>query len=217
MILHDLSQNNSIISQYVSELRNIEIQKDSLRFRRNIVRIGELMAYEVSKTISYKEQNTSTPLGTAQDKVIGDSIVLGTVMRAGLPFHEGFLNIFDQAENCFISAYRKYNEYHTDFEIVTGYLASPSIENRTFMLLDPMLATGHSMITALEVVKERGTPQHVHIVSLIASQPAIKYMKQQLPENYHLWVAVIDPELDEHNYIVPGLGDAGDLCYGEKL
>lgn len=217
MILHDLSQNNSIISQYIAELRDINIQKDSLRFRNNITRVAELMAYELSKILSYKKQNITTPLAISEDNLLNEEIVLGTLLRAGLPFHQGFLKIFDKSENCFISAFRKYNEDHSDFEIVTSYMASPSIENKTFILLDPMIATGHSILTALEVVKDRGNAKDIHIACLIGSQKAIDLMEKKLPADTHFWIAVIDPELDEHNYIVPGLGDAGDLCYGEKL
>lgn len=213
----NLSAGNSILNQYIKELRSIDIQKDSMRFRRNIARIGNIMAYEISKRMVYENDKVVTPLGVADVPVIADQVVLGTILRAGLPFHQGFLDCFDHAENAFVSAYRKYKDA-LKFDIHIEYIASPSLQGKTLILSDPMLATGGSMELAYGALLTKGQPVHTHLVAIIASQQAVDYIQTHLPaENVTLWVAVIDECLNEHAYIVPGLGDAGDLAYGEKL
>ncbi len=198
-------------------MRDVEIQKDSLRFRRNVERIGEIMAYEISKTLEYQRIETQTPLGISATNVHTDNIVIGTILRAGLVFHHGFLNYFDKAENAFISAYRKYKENHESFNIHIEYLASPRIDDKVLILADPMLATGGSMYLSYNAMLTKGKPKHIHIATVISSQQAIDYCVKMFPDaETTIWAAAIDPELDEHAYIVPGLGDAGDLAYGEK-
>ncbi|WP_101690521.1 uracil phosphoribosyltransferase [Dysgonomonas massiliensis] len=213
----NLSEKNSLLNKFVSELRDVEIQKDSLRFRRNVERIGEIMAYEISKTLEYQRIETQTPLGISATNVHTDNIVIGTILRAGLVFHHGFLNYFDKAENAFISAYRKYKENHESFNIHIEYLASPRIDDKVLILADPMLATGGSMYLSYNAMLTKGKPKHIHIATVISSQQAIDYCVKMFPDaETTIWAAAIDPELDEHAYIVPGLGDAGDLAYGEK-
>lgn len=213
----NLSEKNSLLNKFVSELRDVEIQKDSLRFRRNVERIGEIMAYEISKTLEYQRIETQTPLGISSTNVHSDNIVIGTILRAGLVFHHGFLNYFDKAENAFISAYRKYKENHESFNIHIEYLASPRIDDKVLILADPMLATGGSMYLSYNAMLTKGKPKHIHIATVISSQQAIDYCVKMFPDaETTIWAAAIDPELDEHAYIVPGLGDAGDLAYGEK-
>lgn len=216
MRIINLAEENSILQNYIREIRSVEIQQDPLRFRRNIERIGEIMSYEISKTLSYSIEEVVTPLGIAPTPFITDKVVLGTILRAGIPFHQGFLNYFDRAENAFVSAYRKYKD-KIKFEIFTEYIASPSIENKTLILTDPMLATGNSMELAFGALRTKGQPAKIHIASIIASQVAIDHIRRTLPEDITLWVASIDPAVNEHSYIVPGLGDAGDLAYGIKL
>lgn len=216
----NLSENNSVLNQFLAEIRSVDIQQDSLRFRRNIERIGEVMAIEISKELNYQPVDVTTPLGVATVNTPADSIVLGTILRAGLPLHTGFLNIFDHAENAFISAYRRYGreiDGEQQVEIVSEYLAAPSLEGKTLLLVDPMLATGMSMEVAYKALLSHGTPKHLHMAAVIGSQQAVDYLQQNMPEDSTLWCATIDPILNEHKYIVPGLGDAGDLCYGEKL
>lgn len=213
----NLSEKNSLLNKFVSELRDVEIQKDSLRFRRNVERIGEIMAYEISKTLEYQRIETQTPLGISATNVHTDNIVIGTILRAGLVFHHGFLNYFDKAENAFISAYRKYKENHESFNIHIEYLASPRIDDKVLILADPMLATGGSMYLSYNAMLTKGKPKHIHIATVISSQQAIDYCVKMFPDaETTIWAAAIDPGLDEHAYIVPGLGDAGDLAYGEK-
>jgi Uracil phosphoribosyltransferase len=218
MTIHNLSEKNSILNHFVAELRDISIQHDSLRFRRNLERIGEIISYEISRTLIYTPRPVQTPLGNTSARLYEDRIVLATVLRAGLPFHQGFLNYFDRAENAFISAYRQYNKDHTDFEIITGYLSSPYITGKTLLLVDPMLASGKSLTLAYRaLVEKRGEPGTIHIASAIASQPGIdKVCTSFPPEKTTVWTAAIDPGLNESAYIVPGLGDAGDLAYGIK-
>lgn len=207
---------NSLVSQYLMEMRNVNIQGDRLRFRRNLERLGEIMAYEISKTLKYKTIEITTPLDKAKCNVIDEQIVLGTIFRAGVPFHQGFLRYFDDAENAFVSAYRKYKEKE-NFDICIEYLASPSLEGKTLILCDPMLATGASMELSYKALLTKGTPAHVHIASVIASRQAVDYLKKVLPaENTSLWLGVVDDKINAHSYIVPGLGDAGDLAYGIK-
>lgn len=217
MEIINLSKQNSLLNRFVSELRDVEIQRDSLRFRRNVERIGEIMAYEISKTLEYNSLETQTPLGTSITNVPTDKVVIGTILRAGLVFHHGFLSYFDKAENAFISAYRKYRENHESFHVHIEYIASPRIEDKVLILTDPMLATGGSMDLSYQAILTKGQPKHVHVATIIASQQAIDYCKKVFPESRTtIWAAAIDPELNEFAYIVPGLGDAGDLAYGEK-
>lgn len=216
----NLSEQPSLLNQYLKEMRSTEVQKDSMRFRRNIERIGEIMAVEISRHLTYATEQVQTPLAVADVQVPQDKIVLGTLLRAGLPMHQGFLNMFDQAENAFISAYRKETigrRGEMQIEIVSEYLAAPSIEGKTLILVDPMLATGLSMEVGYKALLSHGTPKSVHIACLFGTPQAIEYLQANMPEDATLWCAVIDPMLNEKKYIVPGLGDAGDLCFGEKL
>lgn len=206
----------SLLSGYMAELRDIVVQRDRLRFRANLKRIGQIMAYEISKHLSYSKADIQTPLGTAPCDILSEKVVLATILRAGLPLHEGFLSYFDRAENAFVSAYRKYKEKGNDFFIHIEYIASPSIEGKTLIIVDPMLATGSSMELAYEALLTKGKPAKLHIASVIASQQAVDYIKSNLPDDTTLWLGVVDPELNPHSYIVPGLGDAGDLAFGEK-
>lgn len=221
-VIH-LQDKNSVLNQFLKEIRSIEIQQDSLRFRRNIERIGEMMAFEISKQLPYVKEDVQTPLGVASVETIDTKIVLGTILRAGLPLHQGFLNIFDTAENAFVSAYRKAGRTvhgEQQLEIVSEYLASPNLDGKTLLIVDPMLATGMSMEVALKaLLQSHGTPKAIHLASVIGTKQAVNYLKKTLPEDMDitLWCAAIDPVLNEHKYIVPGLGDAGDLCFGEKL
>jgi uracil phosphoribosyltransferase len=217
MQVTNLSDQNSILNSYLKEIRSVAIQKDPLRFRRNIERIGEIMAYEISKQLEYKLEEVMTPLGVAPTVVISDKIVIATLLRAGLPFHQGFLNYFDRAENAFVSAYRKYKD-SLKFDIHIEYIASPSLQDKVLIIVDPMLATGSSMELAYGALLTKGTPKRVHIASVIASQAAVDYVVKNFPtDKTSLWTAAIDPVLNDHSYIVPGLGDAGDLAFGEKL
>lgn len=217
MEIINLSEENTLLNKFVSELRDVEIQTDRLRFRRNVERIGEVMAYEISKALEYKEIETTTPLGISRTTIPSDNIVIGTILRAGLIFHHGILDYYDNAESAFVSAYRKYKENHATFHVHIEYIASPKIDGKVLILADPMLATGASMDLAYQALLTKGKPKHLHIATIIASQQAIDYCKKNFPaENTTLWVAAVDPELDEQAYIVPGLGDAGDLAYGEK-
>ena len=216
----NLTEKPSLLNQYVKELRSVDVQKDSMRFRRNIERIGEVMAVEISRHLTYTVEQVQTPLAVAEMLVPQDQVVLGTLLRAGLPLHQGFLNMFDKAENAFISAYRKETvgrRGETEIEIVSEYLAAPNIEGKTLILVDPMLATGLSMEVAYKALLSHGTPKNVHVACLFGTPQAINYLSENMPEDTTLWCAVIDPVLNEKKYIVPGLGDAGDLCFGEKL
>lgn len=214
--VHNLSDKPSLLNTYIKEMRAVEIQQDSMRFRKNMERIGELMAYEISKTLTFTAEEVKTPLGIAEIQVLSDQIVLATVFRAGLPFHQGFLNYYDKAENAFVSAYRKYKDA-LKFEVMVDYIAAPSIEGKTLIICDPMLASGSSMEMVCEALMQRGTPAHIHVASIIASKEGVKYVREHFPENTTIWCAAIDPILNEHSYIVPGLGDAGDLAFGTKL
>ncbi|MFM2135161.1 MAG: hypothetical protein RL021_561 [Bacteroidota bacterium] len=215
-MVHNLSQTNSLVGQFVSELRNVEVQHDRMRFRRNLERLGEITAYEISKLMTYSEVEVTTPLGTAMARVPEDQPVIGTILRAGLPMHQGFLNYFDHADNAFISAYRK---HHKDgsFDIALEYVSCPSLENRILILCDPMLATGSSIVMTYKAMLQKGIPRHTHIVCAIASAQGIEHVKSHLSDNVTIWAAAIDEELTAAAYIVPGLGDAGDLAFGEKL
>lgn len=218
MKIVDFSKKNSLMSAFVREIRDVAIQNDRLRFRRNIERIGEIMAYEISQDLPYKTIEIMTPLKGASANIPEEQVVIGTILRAGLPFHHGMLNYFDGAENAFVSAYRKYKETgHQSFDIHIEYIASPRIDGKTLILTDPMLATGSSMELAYRALLTKGSPSHIHIATIIASQQAINYCIENFPEEKTtIWAAAIDPELNESSYIVPGIGDAGDLSYGEK-
>ena len=216
MKIINFNESNSILNQYVAEIRNVEVQNDRLRFRRNIQRIGEIMAYEISKTSSYSVKDIKTPLGIAPVSTPDNQLVISTILRAGLPFHQGFLSYFDDAENAFVSAYRKYKDT-LKFDIHIEYIASPRIDGKTLIITDPMLATGGSMELSYQAMLTKGHPAEIHVVSVIASQKAVEYIASVFPEDKTtIWCAAIDPELNDHSYIVPGLGDAGDLAYGEK-
>ena len=200
----------------MTELRDVNIQKDMLRFRRNLERIGEIMAYEISKTLDYDTVDTLTPLAMAKSEVIATQVVLATIFRAGVPFHQGFLNYLDHAENAFVSAYRKYKE-KKNFDVCIEYLASPRIDGKTLILADPMLATGASMELSYRALLTKGTPAQIHVASVIASQQAVDYVAEHFPsDRTTIWIGAIDKEINSHSYIVPGLGDAGDLAYGTK-
>lgn len=212
----NFADNLSLISQYMTELRDVNIQNDMLRFRRNLERIGQIMAYEISKHIHYKNIEINTPLKACTSGVIDENIVLATIFRAGIPFHQGFLSYFDHAQNAFVSAYRKYKEKE-NFDVFIEYIASPNLEGKTLILVDPMLATGASMELSYRALLTKGTPAKVHVASVIASQVAVDYIKSTMPaDKTTLWIGAIDPEINSHSYIVPGLGDAGDLAYGIK-
>lgn len=199
------------------ELRDVDIQHDAMRFRTNLERIGQIMAYEISRRLEYKDREIRTPLGKCVCKEPADQVVLATILRAGLPFHHGFLSYFDQAENAFVSAYRRYREKGDTFDIVVEYMATPDIEGKTLILVDPMLATGSSMELAYKALLQKGTPARIHVASVIASRRSVEYVKQHFPDDRTtVWCGAIDPEINAHSYIVPGLGDAGDLAFGEK-
>lgn len=219
MKIINLSESNSIINQYLAETRDVDYQKNRLLFRNNIQRIGELEAYEISKQLDYETKDVTTPLGISQVNVPADKIVLATIFRAGLPFHNGFLNIFDHAGNAFVSAYREYtDEEHHNIGVHVEYLATPSIDGKTLIIADPMLATGASMELGYKAFLTKGTPKRIHVACVIACPEGIEHIKKTFPEDKTtIWCAAIDPGLNEHQYIVPGFGDAGDLCYGEKL
>lgn len=217
MEVHYLSENNSVLNHFLSQIRNVDVQKDSMRFRRNIERIGEIMAYEMSQSFHYKAIEITTPLGIKKTTEIADQIVLCSILRAGLTLHQGFLNYFDNAENGFISAYRHHPNNDAYFDIRVEYEAIADINGKNLLLVDPMLATGLSMVAVFNKLIERGTPKEIHIAVIIAAPEGISYLKENLPDTCHLWVASLDEKLNEKSYIVPGLGDAGDLAYGAKL
>lgn len=214
-MLVNLAESNSVANRFIAELRNIELQKDRLRFRRNLERIGEVLAYELSKTLNYEPVEVETPLGIATHTLPADRLVLATILRAGLPLHQGMLNYFDQADNAFISAYRR---HHKDgsFDIQLEYVSCGDLNDAVLILADPMLATGASVDMALKNLMRHGTPKEIHIVSVIASTAGVEAVQRQYPKA-HLWLGAIDEELTAKAYIVPGLGDAGDLAYGEKV
>ena len=217
MKIYDLSKTNSIIGNMITELRNINVQQDSMRFRKNLERLGWIFAYEMSKKLNYEVMTIETPLGEKEMPLLSDKLVLATILRAGLPFHQGFLEIFDNAENAFISAYRKYDEDGT-FDIFSSYITSPSLDDKTLIITDIMLATASSLIVAHKALKEYGNPDQIHIAAVIASVEGIDALKAHFGnKSVTLWVSAIDEELSAKGYIVPGLGDAGDLAYGEKL
>ncbi len=211
----NLSEKNSVFNSFILELRDEKIQKDRMRFRRNLERIGEVMAYEISKTFPFKTIEVVTPLGSSDETVISEQPVIATILRAGLPLHIGILNYFDRGDNAFISAYRKHTS-EEEFKIEIEYLSSPSIDKRILMLNDPMLASGSSMVLGYKAMLSKGKPKHTHVVAIIASREGLDYVKANMPENTTIWVGAIDDELTAQSYIVPGLGDAGDLAFGEK-
>lgn len=216
MNIIDFSKTPSLVSQYMAELRDVNIQKDMLRFRRNLERIGEIMAYEISKNVEYETVDVTTPLDVARCQVLKEQIVLATIFRAGIPFHKGFLDFFDHAQNAFVSAYRKYREKE-NFDVFIEYIASPTLDGKTVIIADPMLATGASMELSYKALLTKGNPAKIHVASVIASKKAIDYVKSTFPaDNTTVWVGAIDDEINAHSYIVPGLGDAGDLAYGIK-
>lgn len=217
MHIHNLSKTPSILNTFISELRDKVIQKDSMRFRRNIERIGEVLGYELSKSLHFENRNIETPLGISATELYKNEIVLCSILRAGVPLHNGLLNYFDAAENAFISAYRHHKHNPESFEIVVEYLACPSLEGKTLILADPMLATGQSMVATFEALKPFGTPKEVHLVSVIGAQKGVDFVTKSFDSDSHLWIADIDDTLNDKGYIIPGLGDAGDLAFGNKL
>ena len=217
MHIHNLSQENSVLNTFLSEIRSKSVQKDSMRFRRNMERIGEVIGYEMSKSLDYKTKAIETPLEASTVSLPQNEIVLCSILRAGIPLHNGLLNYFDAAENAFISAYRHHKHNPESFEIIVEYLACPNLENKTLILADPMLATGQSMLATFEALKPFGTPKSVHLISVIGAQNGVKFIKENFSSNTHLWIAAIDETLSSKGYIIPGLGDAGDLAFGEKL
>ncbi len=213
---HNLGEGESLFNQYIAEIRDIKVQQDSMRFRRNIERIGEIFAYEISKVLPHAEKEVQTPLGVSSCRVLDEQPVLATILRAGLPLHQGLLNYFDRAENTFISAYRKHEGEEESFEVEIEYLSSPALEGKTVILCDPMLASGSSMVLAYKALLARGTPANLHVVVVIASEEGMEFATANLPAGTHFWIGAIDSEMTSRKYIVPGLGDAGDLAYGAK-
>ncbi|NNK19686.1 MAG: uracil phosphoribosyltransferase [Flavobacteriaceae bacterium] len=217
MIIHHLEKENSLLNQFIAEIRDKEVQRDSMRFRRNIERIGEILGYELSKSLTYQQSEVETPLGKASVRKTKDQLVLCSVLRAGLPLHQGLLNYYDHAENAFISAYRHHKDDSEEFEVIVKYFAAPDLNGKVLILTDPMLATGKTLENVNKALLGHGTPRQIHIISVIGSRPGVSYIKKVFPENTHLWIAAIDDELTREGYIVPGLGDAGDLAFGVKL
>lgn len=214
--VNNLSQQNSLFNQFMAEIRDRDVQTDSMRFRRNLERVGEIMAYEISKTMDYERRTVTTPLGDSDCSTLVSQPVLATILRAGLPLHQGFLNYFDKAENTFVSAYRIHHDDDDAFDVEVEYLASPGLTGKTVILCDPMLATGTSMLLAYKALLERGVPARVHVATVIASEQGVDFIKRHMPASTVLWTGAVDKELTSRAYIVPGLGDAGDLAYGDK-
>lgn len=214
-MIHDLSKSTSLFRTFIAELRDVNIQDDPMRFRRNLERIGEVAALEISKTMKFEPATITTPLGTEETELISEQPVLATILRAGLPLHQGLLNYFDRAENAFVSAYRKHNK-DGSFDVHVEYLSSPNLDDKTVILADPMLATGASMVLVYKALLNKGAPKNIHIVTAIASREGVEYVKSHMPKGTNIWVGAIDDELTAQSYIVPGLGDAGDLAYGSK-
>ena len=217
MEIINLGKQNSIFNHFIREIRDVKIQNDSMRFRRNIERIGEIFAYEISKKMEYKNKEITTPLGISTESLMTEKPVLATILRAGLPLHQGFLNYFDSSDNTFISAYRKHKK-GGDFEVKIEYMSSPYLDDKTIILCDPMLASGSSMILAMEAILSKAKPKYIHIVAVIASAEGVDYVKENIPmQNCTLWLGAEDAEMTAQSYIVPGLGDAGDLAFGKKM
>ena len=213
----NIGKNNSVFNNFISQIRDINVQQDSMRFRRNLERIGEVFAYEISKKLDYETQNITTPLGKVNQSLIKDQLVLATILRAGLPLHKGFLNYFDNSESAFISAYRSEKD-QKDFSIKVEYLSTPNIDNKVLIVVDPMIATGKSFIKSLNLILKKGNPKCVHIVGVIASKSGVDYIQNNTTfKNCSLWIGAEDSKLNSKSYIVPGLGDAGDLSYGTKI
>ena len=217
MHIHYLSEQNSLLNHFLAEIRAVSIQNDRMRFRKNMERIGEIMAYELSKTLDYKAIAIQTPLGVKETAAVSAPVVLCSILRAGLALHQGFMNFFDAAENGFVSAYRHHFNNDDQFEILVEYQAAPSCEGKNLILIDPMLATGQSIVAVIHKLHLEHQPKEIHIAVAIAAPEGIAYLEKNLPTNCHLWVAALDEKLNEKNYIIPGLGDAGDLAYGSKL
>lgn len=216
MEIINFAETPSLVSQFMTELRDVNIQGDMMRFRRNLQRIGGIMAYEISKRMRYAGKEIVTPLAAMQSDVLAEEVVLATIFRAGIPFHQGFLDFFDRAQNAFVSAYRKYREKE-NFDVFIEYIASPKVDGKTLVITDPMLATGASMELSYRALLTKGNPAHIHVASIIASKKAVDYVRETFPaDKTTLWVGAIDDVINEHSYIVPGLGDAGDLAYGIK-
>jgi uracil phosphoribosyltransferase len=213
---HVLGQEPSLFSHLLAEIRDQDIQRDAMRFRRNLERMGEMFAVEISRQLDFSHRTVTTVLGQSDVQVLREQPVLATILRAGLPLHQGLLNYFDQADNAFISAYRKHEGNADNFEVEIEYLSSPSLDDRVVILCDPMLATGSSMVLAYQALLHRGQPRHVHVVSVIASDTGVEFVQRNLPANTTLWLGAVDHELTSRAYIVPGLGDAGDLAFGTK-
>jgi uracil phosphoribosyltransferase len=213
----ELVKQRSVVNHFIAELRDEGIQKDPMRFRRNLARIGEVMALEVSRTLDYKETEVITPLGTARTELMAEQPVLATILRAGLALHQGFMNYFDRADSAFVSAYRKHRKGEDAFDIEVEYLSSPSLEDRVVVLCDPMLATGRSMVLVYKALLRLGKPKALHVASVIASAEGLEYAKLHLPPGTRFWIGAVDDEMTAQAYIVPGLGDAGDLAYGAKM
>lgn len=214
--IHNLGESPSLFGQWLAEIRDLGLQQDRMRFRRNLERLGEIFAYEISKVLDYEPDEVTTPLGTAPTRRLRQQPVVASVLRAGLPLHQGLLNYFDRAENAFISAYRKHHAQADTFDVEIEYLSSPPLDDKVLILCDPMLATGSSMVLAYQALLQRGTPRHSHIVAVIASRRGVEFTREKLPHNVTFWLGAVDPELTSRAYIVPGLGDAGDLAYGVK-
>ena len=216
-MVFELVSRPSVADHFIAELRDVQVQKDPMRFRRNLERVGEVLAYELSRTLAYEELEVTTPLAVARGRHLAEQPVLATILRAGLPMHQGMLNYFDRADNAFISAYRKHRKGTDSFDIEVEYLSSPSLEGRVLVLCDPMLATGQSMVLVHRALQRLGKPRSLHVVSAIASSEGLEYAKLHLPAGTRFWIGAIDEEMTAQSYIVPGLGDAGDLAYGEKM
>lgn len=217
MTIHNISENNSILNTFLAEIRDTTIQKDSMRFRRNIERIGEILAYEMSKSFNYTPKIVETPLAKTEVSIHDNELVLCSVLRAGIPLHNGLINYFDKAENAFISAYRHHLKKPETFEIIVEYLACPDLTGKTLILADPMVATGQSLLATFEALKPFGTPKEIHLAAVIGAQEGIDFVKKHFPKNTSLWIGAVDKDLNSKGYIVPGLGDAGDLAFGQKL
>ena len=217
MIIHNFENQNSVLNQFIAEIRDKEIQKDAMRFRRNIERIGEILSYELSKSLNYQNTTLETPFGTKDMALPENKLILCSVLRAGLPLHQGLLNYFDKAENAFISAYRHHPKGGNEFEVIVKYFASPSLTNKTLVLTDPMLATGKTLENTFNALKSHGIPKQIHIISVIGSEEGVNYIKNIFPQDTQLWIATIDDKLNNKGYIIPGIGDAGDLAFGVKL
>jgi uracil phosphoribosyltransferase len=217
MTVHYFGDSPSVLNQFIFELRDREVQKDSMRFRRNIERVGEVLGYELSKSLNSNNREVETPFGPAEIQVPSDSVVVCSVLRAGLPLHQGILNYFDRAENAFVSAFRKHPEGSDDFEVIVKYLAAPDLNGKTLILSDPMLATGKTLENVLTALRKHGEPEQIHVISVIGSRAGLAHAEKVFPKSAHLWIAAIDEDLNSRGYILPGLGDAGDLAFGEKL